>query len=260
MLDMVLLKTVSVALGFALLFWGEARWPATPWPTHARKAGRWLKNGGLWLLNSAASPIFVVPLTAAAATLVPGWRPTWWAGPLPVLLDVLLLDALIYGWHRLNHEWPFLWRFHAVHHLDRILDTTSAVRFHLGEVLLSAVARGAMVALLDIPLQTVLLFEVLVLISALFHHSNVHLPTRLETLLGWVIVTPAHHWVHHHARRIDTDSNYSTIFSVWDRLFASRSATIRAPGMPIGIEGESHDPSLGRLLLYPFRHRNDAGS
>jgi len=78
------------------------------------------------------------------------------------------------------------------------------------------------------------------------------LPAGLERALSFVVVTPSIHWVHHHAIRADTDSNYSTLLSVWDRLFASRSATQRSPDMPIGVEG-GHDRGLVALVRRPFR-------
>ena len=105
---------------------------------------------------------------------------------------------------------------------------------------------------LDIPLVTVLVFETLVLISSVFHHSNVKLPQGVERALARVIVTPSIHWVHHHAIRRDTDSNYATVLSIWDLVFGSRSATRRTPDMPIGTEGRREKPLLG-LLGRPFR-------
>ena len=89
-----------------------------------------------------------------------------------------LLDGLIYWWHRANHEWPLLWRFHVVHHLDRFLDATSAIRFHFGEVLISATARAGAIVLLGFPLASILAFETLVLIATVFHHSNLRLPPQ----------------------------------------------------------------------------------
>ncbi|HEX7967120.1 MAG TPA: sterol desaturase family protein, partial [Stellaceae bacterium] len=181
-----------------------------------------------------------------------GWRPAWWSGAGGLAADLLLLDFLIYWWHRANHVVPFLWRFHGVHHLDRFLDTSSAVRFHFGEVLLSALARAGVVVLLAIPLSSVLAFEALVLMAAMFHHSNLRLPSRLERALALVVVTPSIHWVHHHRVRADTDSNYCTILSLWDRLFASRSPHSRTLDMPIGVEAREEQTLLG-LVAAPFR-------
>jgi sterol desaturase/sphingolipid hydroxylase (fatty acid hydroxylase superfamily) len=138
-----------------------------------------------------------------------------------------------------------------VHHLDRFLDTTSAVRFHFGEVVLSALARAGVVLALNIPFVSVLVFEAVVLFAAIFHHSNVRLPPTLEGTLARLVVTPSIHWVHHHRVRRDTDSNYGTLFSFWDELFGSRSATKRTAEMPIGVERRDEQPLL-RLLARPF--------
>ena len=78
------------------------------------------------------------------------------------------------------------------------------------------------------------------------------LPPALETALSRIVVTPSIHWVHHHRDRRDTDSNYATVLSLWDRLFASRSPTPRRAGMPIGVEGRE-ELALPQLLVAPFR-------
>jgi sterol desaturase/sphingolipid hydroxylase (fatty acid hydroxylase superfamily) len=163
----------------------------------------------------------------------------------------LLLDLWIYWWHRANHELPFLWRFHEVHHLDGFLDASSALRFHFGEVFLSSLVRAGVIFLLDVPLTSVVVFETAVAVVAMFQHSNVALPARLESGLSRVIVTPSIHWIHHHAVRADTDSNYAAILSIWDRLFGSRSATRRSLDMKIGVEGRSDAP-LPALVKRPF--------
>lgn len=209
------------------------------------------RNLGLWLLNVGLSPLVVLPLSLWATQFHLGWRPEWWSGGLGLLLDLLLLDFLIYWWHRANHELPLLWRFHEVHHLDRFLDTTTALRFHFGEILLSALARAAIIALFDIPIASILLFEALILLAAIFHHSNLKLPAGLERALARVIITPSIHWVHHHAVRRDTDSNYGTVLSIWDPIFGTRSPAPRDLAMPIGVEGRA-ERTLPQLLLRPF--------
>ena len=245
-------KGLAIAVWFALFFLLERIVPSAT--TDRGWFGDWprlLTNGGLFVLNSVLSLLVILPASAWAAGFDIGIRPTWWTGWQGVLLDLVLLDFLIYWWHRANHVVPVLWRFHEVHHLDRFLDTSSAVRFHFGEVLLSAAFRAVVIIAWDIPFETVVLFEVGVLTAAIFHHSNVRLPPKIEQALSWVIITPAIHWVHHHAVRTDTDSNYGTMFSVWDRLFESRSPTARIDDMTIGTEGR-RDKSFFGLLLSPF--------
>lgn len=249
-------KGVAVLIWFAAFFLAE-RWrpAAQPPAAPARVPGGWhrvARNVGLWLVVTALSPLVVLPLTYWASGQALDWRPDWWGGGPGLVLDVLLLDFLIYWWHRANHEVGFLWRFHEVHHLDRFLDTTSALRFHFGEVLLSALARAGVILLLGFPFASVLAFEALVILAAVFHHSNLRLPAGLERALARVVITPSIHWVHHHAVRADTDSNYGTIFSFWDPLFGSRSPTARDPKMTIGTQGRAEEAFLP-LLLRPFR-------
>jgi sterol desaturase/sphingolipid hydroxylase (fatty acid hydroxylase superfamily) len=253
-------KTGAALLFFAGIFVLERLFPAAR-PRLGAAMGRAVaplmrigKNLGFAAINAAISPLVVIPISAVAAQWSLDWRPVWLGGGSGLAFDLLLLDLWIYWWHRANHRIPVLWRFHEVHHLDQFLDVTSAVRFHLGEVLLSAVVRAAIIFLFAIPLSSVVIFETLLLLATMFHHSNLRLPAAFERLLSFIIVTPSIHWVHHHAVRRDTDSNYSTILSIWDRVFASRSRTQRTPDLEIGVECEQ-DRSFLSLVLRPFEER-----
>lgn len=202
-------------------------------------------------LNFLLSPFIVIPITLYANGAALAWRPDWWSGWFGLVLDLLILDCWIYFWHRLNHAVPFLWRFHEVHHLDETLDASSALRFHFGEVVLSSLVRAAVIIALGFPVYSILVFETLVTVAAIFHHSNIALPPRLEKLLSYIVVTPSIHWVHHHAVQRDTDSNYSTILSVWDYVFGSVASGKRERDMLIGVEGVKEQKLL-RLILRPF--------
>ncbi len=244
---LIIIKLAAFAVMAALLA-GERFLPAVSQP---RDRHRIVRNLVLWVGNIVLSLVVVVPVTVLAAQHGLGWRPPWWAGWQGLALNLLLLDGWIYLWHRMNHRIPFLWRFHQVHHRDRALDVTTSVRFHPGEVLLSALVRVPVIVALAMPLESVVAFEALVLVAASFHHSNLWLAPWLERGLSWVVVTPGIHWVHHHDRRSDTDSNYATVLSVWDRLFASRSPTRRTPAMSLGVEGKPELPLTG-LAVLPF--------
>jgi sterol desaturase/sphingolipid hydroxylase (fatty acid hydroxylase superfamily) len=255
-----LLSFKAVVVGVVLLAFlvYERVRPAVEHPLLVRFRGagaaawrRLVRNTGLFGINQLISPQIVVPITVWAEQFTTGLRPEWLSGWSGLALDLILLDFWIYWWHRANHEIPLLWRFHQVHHLDELLDSTTALRFHFGEVVLSALVRAVVIIVLDVPLSSVLLFEALVLSTTIFHHSDARLPQRLEQTLARVIITPSIHWVHHHAIRADTDSNYGTVFSFWDPLFRSKSRTKRWTAMPIGIEGRRDRPLL-RLITTPF--------
>lgn len=245
-------KPGLIAAVLISLFVAERLWPATQ---NTLGTPRLIKNFALAALNIIASPLIVVPLTAMVASYAPHWRPDGWSnmwnGWLAVIVDLLVLDLWIYLWHRFNHILPVLWRFHQVHHLDETLDTSSGLRFHIGEVLISSLVRAGVILALNIPLHTVIIFETLVAVAALFHHSNLALAPTFEHHLSKLVVTPSIHWIHHHAIRQDTDSNYSTLLSIWDVVFRTRSKTQRTPELVIGVE-HTHDRSILRLLLTPF--------
>ncbi len=238
-------KVGVLALSLVVLLFLERIFPAVKLRIFTERI---FKNFSLAGLNIILSPFIVLPITLLAAQWQLPWRPLWFTG---ILIDLVLLDLWIYFWHRANHAIPFLWRFHEVHHLDENLDASSALRFHFGEVVLSSLVRSAVIILLGVPLSTVVIFEVLVTLAAMFHHSNIRIPQRLEKLLSVFIVTPSIHFLHHHALREDTDSNYATGLSVWDRIFNSRSAHTRMLDMPMGVEGQG-DVSLASLILRPF--------
>lgn len=248
-------KAVTAGACFAILFLAEriARAAAPP----SSPARLW-RNGALWLVIMLIAPLITGPMTALGANNVIWTRPAWMnAGAIAIgilILDLIILDCWTYWLHRAYHRFPLLWRLHEVHHRDEFLDTTSTVRFHIGEVVLSSALRLGVIAIFALPLTTVLIYETLMLCASFFHHSNIRLPKRLEKALSYVVVTPSIHWVHHHAIRRDTDSNYATVLSLWDPLFGSRSKTRRTLDMKIGAEGVEDMTFLG-LLLLPFRRR-----
>lgn len=246
-------KAALVGVVFVGFFVAERVFRAAAPPV---SRARLVRNGALWLSIMLLSPIIVAPLTGFGANHLLWTRPetaqTGWSGAGVFILDILLLDLWTYWLHRAYHETSLLWRFHEVHHRDEFLDSTSALRFHIGEVAISAALRIIPIAVLAIPLSTVIWFEALLLSAAIFAHSNVRLPARMERDLSKLLVTPSIHWVHHHAVRDDTDSNYAGIFSFWDPLFATRSPTKRRLNMEIGTEG-ARDPGVLRLFTMPFR-------
>lgn len=138
-----------------------------------------------------------------------------------IIIAILIFDAWMYLWHRLNHVIPLLWRFHQVHHSDPRMDVTSGVRFHPGEIALSHLARLIVIPFLGLDLWHLVIYESLLLPVILLHHSNVALPARLDAILRCLIVSPNMHRVHHSNWQPETDSNYSSVFSIWDRIFRS---------------------------------------
>jgi sterol desaturase/sphingolipid hydroxylase (fatty acid hydroxylase superfamily) len=158
-----------------------------------------------------------------------------------------------------NHRIPFLWRFHNVHHIDPELDVSTAFRFHCGEVALSAGFRVVQVAAIGPPAWIFLIYEGVFQANTVFHHSNVRLPIQVERRLNWVLVTPRMHGIHHSQVRDETNSNYSVVFSWWDRLHRTLGLSIPQRDIVIGVPAYSA-PTDNRFwdnLLLPFRAQRD---
>src|SRR5690606_11374903 len=157
--------------------------------------------------------------------------PIW----VSVILAILFQDAWMYVWHRANHRFSFLWRFHKVHHSDPEMDASTAVRFHTGEILISAVLRLVVIAILGLSLWQVLLYDLLIIPVILFHHSNVRFPEKFDKPFRALFASPAMHRIHHSPERRETDSNYGTICSFWDRLARSFRLRESAVGVKYGL-------------------------
>jgi len=140
---------------------------------------------------------------------------------ISIILGFLLLDCWMYWWHRLNHKLSFLWFFHKFHHKDTRLNSTSAIRFHSGELLLSNFVRIFIFSLLGINAILLLIYSTLLFIVIVLHHSNVKISTNVDLFLRKFIVSPRMHRIHHSVIRSETDSNYGSVFPFWDKLFHS---------------------------------------
>jgi sterol desaturase/sphingolipid hydroxylase (fatty acid hydroxylase superfamily) len=174
-----------------------------------------------------------------------------WNLSLHPLVAFLLLDYSTYVWHYLNHKIPFLWRFHQVHHSDRRLDTLSALRFHQGEYLLSFFYRALWIIIFNIPLSVIVIYELILTLCNLFHHSNIRLGVKLDSLLVNFIVTPLYHLRHHSYKLSQTDSNYSSIFTFWDKLHRTESELDL--GITLGVPELVVRENWKDLLLLPLR-------
>ena len=171
------------------------------------------------------------------------------------VIAFVLLDYSNYIWHVLLHKLPFMWRFHLVHHTDLDLDISTAFRFHFGEMIGSVFFRGAAVLLIGASPAIVLIYEIAFEAATLFQHSNTKLPLWFEKVLNTLIVTPRMHGIHHSMVKKETDSNYSIIFSFWDRIHKTVRLNIHQQKIVTGVPAyaDEKELSIGNLLKLPFK-------
>jgi len=222
------------------------------------------RNLGIAGLGLAALTVLQAPLLVPVAEWARGHRIgilNWTSLPAAVetVAAVLLLDYTLWHWHWLNHRVPFLWRFHLVHHVDLDLDSSTALRFHFGEMMLSVPYRLAQVVVIGASPSAVTVWQVLLVASILFHHSNVRLPARLERVLVRLLVTPRMHGIHHSDYENETNSNWSSLLSAWDWLHGTLLLSVPQREVAIGVPGygDPRQVTLGRSLALPFRKQRE---
>ncbi|MBK8007099.1 MAG: sterol desaturase family protein [Rhizobiales bacterium] len=238
--DRQTLWLLGYAAVIAFFAWVESRKPAFAEPPV--RAQRWPANLGIGLMN-----LIIVILAPVSAVLAAQWahgrgygllnvlEAPWW---LAAVATVLLRSFAGYLFHLLMHKVPLFWRVHRVHHSDTHLDVSTALRSHPLEfvgLILIVVPLAAASGMNPIVLAAYELAEAGLNVAT---HANLRLPERLDRTLRWVFVTPNMHSLHHSSDHRETDSNYGTVFSVWDRIFRTYSAAPRSgyDAMQIGLK------------------------
>lgn len=226
---------------------------------------RWIANLGLGAIAIILGR-WLLPLGAALAAGLSGF------GLLHHLDDrilaggvgFLLLDLVHYWLHRLSHRISLLWRLHRVHHSDLDMDFSTAFRHHPLETAVTVLVISVAVALMGIPPEAVALHQMARVVMDVASHMNVHLAPPLDRLLRSLVITPDMHRIHHSSRQPETDSNFTTFLSLWDRLFGTYVAApaLDPRAMPLGLDEWRAERalSLPRLIAQPFTNPPSAAS
>ena len=258
-------KLISmVSAGFAATTFLALAWLERRHPLRRRivepKLKREVRNLSVAAVGAGALLLIERPAILPLAQFVDGRRwgllkqlgLPWW---LELALAIVLLDYTLYVWHYLTHKVPFLWRFHVAHHIDLDLDASTALRFHFGELVLSVPWRAAQVVIIGVSPISYLAWQTFVFPSILFHHSNVRLPIGMERWLNRLIVTPRMHGIHHSIVENETNSNWSSGFTVWDWLHGTLRLNVPQQQITIGVPAYQNpkEVELKETLLLPLR-------
>ena len=234
------------------------------------KGRRWFANLGIVLINTGMVRL-VAPAAAVGVALAAEQRGAGllhmvdWPPLIEIVLAVLVLDLAIYLQHVMFHAVPLLWRLHRMHHADLDFDVTTGTRFHPVEMLLSLGIKAAVIFFTGAPVAAVLLFEILLNLTAMFNHSNIRMPVAADAVLRLFVVTPDMHRVHHSLDTEETNRNFGFNLPWWDRLLGTYRDQPRLghDGMVIGTPA-FRDPrqcaSLGGMLLMPFVRRPEGAA
>src|SRR5688572_9230276 len=202
------------------------------WPLQRYRASRLRRS-----LPNVALAGLVVALNLALSIFVAAVSGENRMTAFNVVAGIAALDLAAYTAHVLMHKSAFAWRFHRVHHSEAEVDVTTAFRQHPGETLWRVAWQLLPVIVLGLPFGVVVLYLTLSTLNAQLEHANLRVPERVDRILRWLFVTPNMHKVHHSRLQRETDSNYSNIFSIWDRVFGTYTRKADLRSLRYGLDG-----------------------
>jgi len=242
-----------------LLFFLALEHLASYRPSSVSKVKRWINNMALTIFNSIVLNLIFAATIAKTIMYVKSnqlgiLHLVQWPHWLKILATIVFMDFMLYVWHLLNHEMPFFWRFHRVHHNDLNMDVSTATRFHIGELAISAVIKISLIFFFGATLIGVVIFESALVLSAQFHHSSLRVPKGFETIFWVLFVPPSMHRIHHSVVIKERNTNYGTIFSLWDRILGTLLTHADQEKIRIGVGAYTRPEKLNfhQLLVMPF--------
>jgi sterol desaturase/sphingolipid hydroxylase (fatty acid hydroxylase superfamily) len=233
-------------------------------PLHAR--GRWSRahlgpNMALTFITFATNAFFNAALVIALMWLQTNRLGLLHVVTLPPLLAggiaVVALDFAFFVAHVAMHKLPCLWRFHSVHHSDPAVDVTTTIRQHPVEGIIRYVFLAAFALPLGAGPAAFAVYRVWSAVNGLLEHANIRAPLWLDRALSLITTWPHMHKIHHSRHAHQTDTNYSNLFSVFDRMFLTFTPSRHGVNIAYGLEGldDASRQTTAGLLALPFRQR-----
>ena len=184
-------------------------------------------------------------LTFAGLTGMPGW--------IRFIMALLLLDLGYWVQHYINHKVPFLWKLHALHHSQKQLNFFTDFRYHPVEYIVRHTFVTLPFFFLKIDPPVIVAVAVITGWYSRFYHGNIR--TNLGPL-RYILVTPQSHRIHHSIEAEHRDTNFGSIFSIWDFLFRKQYKGFNEyPATGIPDEEFPHEEkfTLRSLFLTPWQ-------
>lgn len=237
-----IVRAVAFLSMLAIMGIAERRWPVLP--DIRPRMVRWRTNmtlAAFGTLSARTLGLLPVPIAAAAGA---HWAdlngiglfnvlnlPPWTA----MIGAILFLDFAIWLQHWAFHKFGIFWRLHQIHHADRNIDVSTALRFHPIEIAISALLKSVAAIIIGAPIAAIIVFEILLNACAIFNHANTALPQSLERFVRPIIITPDLHRIHHSVLKEEHNSNYGFCLTIWDRLFGTLRQYRNAGSQPAQI-------------------------
>ena len=230
---------------------------------------RWVSNFGVSIIGTfAIKALFPLATVGWAAFCRDrGWGlfnqlavPAW----LTFIVTLVVLDLGAYSQHYVLHRVPWLWRVHRAHHSDHDCDFSTGARFHPLESIFTNTITLIIIATAGAPPLAVFVSQLVSTAIGFAEHGNVRVPSSLDRIVRFLLVTPDMHRIHHSQEAGEMLVNYGGTFTWWDRLFGTyRDQAARGPaGIVFGVEGfdgRKHQ-TLPWILAQPFLHEHGPDS
>jgi len=171
---------------------------------------------GHTILNKGLVQFFIVQLLSLNLIDSSG---TTFAQQYPMVLQVvfglIVSEIGLYAAHRIAHEWPVLWRFHAVHHSVKKLWLVNTGRFHFVDSFASVFASMPFLIFSGISMDAIVWVSAITAYIGILTHCNVDMRCGL---LNYVFNTSNLHLWHHSTRVEEGNTNYGENLVLWDQL------------------------------------------
>jgi sterol desaturase/sphingolipid hydroxylase (fatty acid hydroxylase superfamily) len=161
-----------------------------------------------------------------------------------VVLGLVVAEFGLYAAHRLAHEWPRLWSFHAVHHSVRRLWIVNTGRFHFIDTIVSVAFSQPLLYIAGAPRPIFLWVAAVTAFIGLLTHCNVDMRGGI---LNYLFNTPELHRWHHSPVPREGNTNYGENLMLFDHLLGTFFLPDRPPPAEIGINGPMSESFIGQL-------------
>ncbi|CAI1869780.1 MULTISPECIES: sterol desaturase family protein [Serratia] len=157
-----------------------------------------------------------------------------WPLPLMWLFALLAWDFGFYWLHRLHHRFRVLWAVHVVHHQGEHFNLSLGVR-NSWYSSLTSIPFFLLLALAGVPLSVFVTVSIFHYSIQLFNHNAL---TPKLGVLEKILVTPAHHRVHHVKDMAYSNKNFGGSFIFWDKLFGTFCPALPTTPFSYGVSGD----------------------
>jgi sterol desaturase/sphingolipid hydroxylase (fatty acid hydroxylase superfamily) len=171
-------------------------------------------------------------------------------GAWKTVVFLFAYDFFYYWFHRLQHEWGFLWAQHKFHHSEESLNATTTNRHHWLEDLLRVffIALPMSIAF-DLKPAGAGLVTFIIGLWPVFIHANLRLPLGP---LSRLVAGPQVHRIHHSLEARHLDRNYAAFFPLWDVLFGTYYHPGRDEYPRTGLASGERVTTIAQALWLPF--------